>query len=889
MNNNEIKSTKQPSIEDYASVEAICDGAPVHSFNNLIYVYGQSPDFYPRVKFQENNDSPVKKIKLKKSWEIKNNFIGFCHEMTPRTRWNDSQFTLPIHLIDGDPDTVWASFECFAPDALEEWIRIDLPMESMISSVVLTCTKNIDTYKLYDSKTRPFGNSLPKELTVKLSRDAWHWDTVYECADLYSSDCATGDPQDPDSVVITLKEAKPAKQIWISGKIFSKTGYQGYMFSISGVEVRDISGDNLALVSRGAGVTVSSTSDMHNSDRYSANSLWGPLQYNVGNKWAVVGCDNGSPLWCFTEHEKGVLKADEDFDNAVTEAVANGINIILGVDFKGNWIYLDPPRKTNWYEARFRELNDSYLYGIPVVDNNPEMYAAYFKYAEYMVGHFKDRVSYFQIGNEWQGWHDSVEWYKNTIFEPTYDVIKKVAPDAKIALCGTPGLLTDDILACLSPGLIAKDGKLTALRWFFMGAKDFCAKDITVGMDAKCTVPAAILVNFKTSDNFLAAVYDPVAKKACFLECVGRRHDVHGIKDILNGYEHIGEVSAEGMGNEVHMEVRTENGKAVFIVSDGSKSVTSECTVKNCAAEGSIGILSYPGDTNAEFSNFIAMDTLGNILFSDDFTDTKKLSEKFNLFWNHWGDPGKPPLAERLGAVVWHDWNAPTKKYFDKIRAFRRDCEKLGFKGVYFCNEVYTAAAYPPGPNLPVYSEEGKNQFMPTDVFKLSDMQEAKYLINIMVGYSSLNIESGPCHVHFSGFPHPQATCRTTVASQVVAPNQPKPTHYCIRNISTIMDDFYEADFPVEFDGGSDVVYFTLESGDRTHLMIAAYLQALLTDGVVEKKIDVRIKGINVAKAWGIDSFNGTEQELEIVAENDCVLIKGVMLKDYPVFLKLMK
>ena len=131
--------TSMKSITNYASVEAICGGVPVYSFGNLIYIYGQSPDFYPGVKYQAGNSNAISKLKLKKSWEIKNNYMGFCHEMTPRTRWNDSQPFLPIHLIDGDPDTIWASFECFAPDARDEWIRIDLPAESDISRTPAGC------------------------------------------------------------------------------------------------------------------------------------------------------------------------------------------------------------------------------------------------------------------------------------------------------------------------------------------------------------------------------------------------------------------------------------------------------------------------------------------------------------------------------------------------------------------------------------------------------------------------------------------------------------------------------------------------------------------------------------------------------------------------------
>ena len=39
-----------PSIEDYATIESMCDGVPVYSFSNICYVYGISPDLLPEAE-----------------------------------------------------------------------------------------------------------------------------------------------------------------------------------------------------------------------------------------------------------------------------------------------------------------------------------------------------------------------------------------------------------------------------------------------------------------------------------------------------------------------------------------------------------------------------------------------------------------------------------------------------------------------------------------------------------------------------------------------------------------------------------------------------------------------------------------------------------------------
>ena len=110
----------QPRVEDYATMEGITNGVPVWSFSNLCYIYGVSPDLMPALAMQEGNKHALVKIKPKKSWEISYNLCGTESEMTRRSAYNDSQAMLPIHLIDGDPDTASASFEMMAPDARPE-------------------------------------------------------------------------------------------------------------------------------------------------------------------------------------------------------------------------------------------------------------------------------------------------------------------------------------------------------------------------------------------------------------------------------------------------------------------------------------------------------------------------------------------------------------------------------------------------------------------------------------------------------------------------------------------------------------------------------------------------------------------------------------------------
>ncbi len=664
----------QPKMEDFATVESISGGVPVYSFNNIMYVYGQSPDLCPGLKMQEGNTHPVAKIKLKKSWEIKHSYNGAESELTRRTPKNDTQPLLPIHLIDGDPDTIWCSWGSPVPDGRLEWIRIDLPVESQVSSVALVCSPKF--------ATRDYGRILPQEVEIQVSKDAWHWETVYENKKV-----------DAKRLMNLKAEFTPhaAKQIWIKANNFAKNGTFSdlYCFSIGEVEVRDPAGNNLALVSRGAGVTVSSTSYGCNNDRYTQDSLWNPLNYDLGNKWLRVGGDNGSYMWHFTEHEKGKLEIDSAFDASITDCVKHGVNVILNIDFKGNWLYAKEPRKTDWVQSRFREFNDYYNDSkrLPWVTDSPEMFEAYLKYVECMVEHFKDRVAYFEIGNEWNAW--TADFYMSRFFEPTYAAVKKIAPGAKIML-GSPGAFLPQLL----------------------------------------------------------------------LECLGK------------------------------------------------------------------GAKVPPG----------------------------------------WG--------AKIDAVAWHPGNNPDAAYFTAVRKFQNDCRALGFRGKFFATEIYAGMSYPPGPVAPY------NQFM------TSEQKMAKYLCQSLVGHGGLDMEAGPCHPHFTGFPHPQSLSRWTVPNQVLNPCQPSMTYYMWRNISTVMDDLYPKEFPVHFTSQKEILSFTFTRGEKES-MVAAWINGGQNDAMVETKAEVTLPGMKAKKAWIVDIMNGTEQQLNIEPQGDGTIIKGIFLKDYPAFIRL--
>jgi hypothetical protein len=215
------------------------------------------------------------------------------------------------------------------------------------------------------------------------------------------------------------------------------THYFGHCFSISEAEVLTPKGENVALISRGAGVQVSSTHTGYGMDRFTQDMLW-PTQYDLGFKWTRVGYDMSLYQWAYVERQKGKLHVDDRADEVVTEAVKNGVQVVMSLD-KGNWLYAATPKTPD----RTRDLMETY-------SNNPgkgteydPMLAGYLNYVRFMVRHFKDRVTVFEVWNEWGPYtYDEAKKYA-VLLKKVIPIIREEAPQAKIMLA-SPGWLVQD-------------------------------------------------------------------------------------------------------------------------------------------------------------------------------------------------------------------------------------------------------------------------------------------------------------------------------------------------------------------------------------------------------------------------------------------------------------
>jgi hypothetical protein len=423
---------EQVNLRRLQPVRAEVDGIPVYGFGDT-FVYGVSPDLLKGGGLQEGNNAEVHKIQPKKSWEIGSNKMGATAPRLPRTELNDTQVFLGVHLIDGDPETCWMSRGQSQADVEQVWIRIDLAAETRVKSVVLvprddSKVLNFSTdYQRVPGFDRAYGG-MPEDFTIQVSRDAWHWETVHE-----NRNYAV--PRDTRPREFSF-EPRLIKQILITARKCTEVEITlmkfGFCFSLAGVEVIDESGENVALVSRGASVTVSSTTRGFADEKLLHDQLW-PVHYDLGLKWVRVAYWDSVLNWHYVEQEKGKFVVDPLADQVMTECARNGVNVVLCLAY-GNWLYT--PQGKRKLAKQIWEVP----WEMAPPPNTPEMLEGYKNFVRFMVRHFRERIRHFEIWNEpcndyaWGNKPNAKEYAQ--LVKEVAPIIRQEAPQAKILMGG---------------------------------------------------------------------------------------------------------------------------------------------------------------------------------------------------------------------------------------------------------------------------------------------------------------------------------------------------------------------------------------------------------------------------------------------------------------------
>ena len=385
------------------------------------------------VTLQEGNQGRLTPIKHKTSAQIKRNPYGICTHL-PRAKDYEHPFN-PTHLVDGDPDTCWSSQQHPSPyPGRPPWVRVDLGRVAMVRQV------NLVPY--WRNSDFPIG------FTVRTSRDGTSWRTALTVTNHELAD--TGERRGDKLVQpFPFPRALQARYVRVTFERLPAAGgnyaevSSGFKARLSGVEVIDTGGANVALAVLGAKATASDTfTGWQDTARTIAESF--PKVFEIGLKWLRVGQWGDQTEWAAVERQKGVYRMDPATDAALQQCFANGVDILYGLNY-GNDLY--EPRETPWGDIGpiFTEGHPFYKHGGPRTEAGRQ---AFVRYVDYVVHRYGRHITWWELWNEENGWfpgHEPELYGKLLLAVAKH--IKGIDPKLKVMFGGTaaPAPLTTEI------------------------------------------------------------------------------------------------------------------------------------------------------------------------------------------------------------------------------------------------------------------------------------------------------------------------------------------------------------------------------------------------------------------------------------------------------------
>jgi uncharacterized repeat protein (TIGR01451 family) len=382
---------------------------------------------------QVGNSASLVPVTHLKSSEIKHNTYGICTHL-PRSRDYEDPFN-PSHLIDGNAESCWSSQQNPSQyPGMPPWAEIDMRQVIAVKQVNLV----------------PYWHNtdFPNGFTIKTSLDGKKWMNLL--AETNYKIVLNGEKRS-DKVVQPFPIEKPVKARYIrieferlplSGGNYAEVSL-GYKARLSGIEVIDISGRNVALKSAGANIKVCDFFTGWQNTAKTVNESFDRL-FDLGLKMVRVGQWGDQTEWAAVEREKGRYKMDAATDAGIRKLIDNGVDILYGLNY-GNALYNQAD--TAWLDIGpiYKEGNPFYKNAGPRTD---EQRKAFVNYVDFVVRKYGYGIKWWELWNEENGWYPGFEpvFYGKLLYEVGKH-IKEINPELKLMYGGTaaPAPITTEI------------------------------------------------------------------------------------------------------------------------------------------------------------------------------------------------------------------------------------------------------------------------------------------------------------------------------------------------------------------------------------------------------------------------------------------------------------
>ncbi len=170
--------------------------------------------------------------------------------------------------------------------------------------------------------------------------------------------------------------------------------------------------------------------------------------------------------------------------------------------------------------------------------------------------------------------------------------------------------------------------------------------------------------------------------------------------------------------------------------------------------------------------------------------------------------------------------------------------------------------------------------------FRATEIEKAKYVAQVFARHTGLGLESFFCEMYFPDFAMLDLSLlRRSFDADPISPRQPQAAYYVTRNLATMLDGLEPGELDYSLEGAPpNLESFALKSPDGPAL--ALWLGGHAKDHCDGVAVDVHLKA-PCRKAVAYDPLNGVSQELSITRSGEAALLKGVLVRDWPLVVRL--
>ena len=169
--------------------------------------------------------------------------------------------------------------------------------------------------------------------------------------------------------------------------------------------------------------------------------------------------------------------------------------------------------------------------------------------------------------------------------------------------------------------------------------------------------------------------------------------------------------------------------------------------------------------------------------------------------------------------------------------------------------------------------------------FESSELEKAKVVAQLTVTHTAMAVDSFFCETWSNYYPLDLTLLRRSFTADPISPQQPQAAYYTMRNLATALEDLQPAEFPVRIAGGpAEIITFMLaRDGER---VLTLWQPGRPHDDCPGTPCDILLEG-RFTTARVEDPLNGTAQALNLIVEDQTTRIPGVLVKDYPILIRL--